>query len=197
MRVREVMSSPVVTVTAGTTVKRAAALLVERGFNALPVVDGDELVGIVTEADLVPLESVPDPRRHLAPLAPEHGRLPRLVGEVMTRKVITLPPDVDAAEAARMMGSSDLRSIPVTADRRVVGIVTRRDLVRVLARTDEEIARELAALLSEELPGGPVGLEVADGVVTLSFAGTLDPGERRAAELLASTVPGVLRVRSA
>src|SRR5262245_27352518 len=197
MRVREIMSSPVVTVTVDTTVKQAAALLVERGFNALPVVDGDELVGIVTEADLVPLESVPDPRRHLAPLDPGEGRLPRLVGEVMTREVITLPPGVDAAEAARMMGSSDLRSIPVTADRRVVGIVTRRDLVRVLARTDEEIARELAALLAEELPGGPVGLEVADGVVTLSFAGTLDPGERRVAELLARTVPGVLRVRSA
>jgi CBS domain-containing protein len=191
------MSSPVVTVTADTTVKQAATLLVEHGFNALPVVEGDELVGIVTEADLVPLESTPDPRRHLALTNPGTGRLPRTVGEVMTGEVITLPPTADAAEAARLMQVSDLRSIPVTTERRVVGIVTRRDLLRVLARGDHEIHLDLTALLAEEFPGEPVGVSVADGMVTLTFAETLEPTERRLAELLARSVPGVLRVRSA
>lgn len=197
MRVREVMSSPAVTVAAGATVKQAAALLVEHGFTALPVVDGGELVGIVTEADLVPLESTPDPRSHLAHADAERGHLPRTVGEVMTRDVITLTPGADAAEAAQMMQVRSLRSIPVTAQRRVVGIVTRRDLLRVLARSDQEIGRDLEVLLAEEFPGGPVGFTVTEGVVTLTFAGILEPGERRVAELLARTVPGVLRVRSA
>jgi CBS domain-containing protein len=78
-----------------------------------------------------------------------------------------------------------------------VGIVTRRDLLRVLARGDHEIHLDLTALLAEEFPGEPVGVSVADGMVTLTFAETLEPTERRLAELLARSVPGVLRVRSA
>jgi CBS-domain-containing membrane protein len=75
MLIRDVMSRLVVTVTPDTTVKEAAGLLVERGFNALPVVDGDELVGIVTEADLVPLETQPDPRSHLGPATADLYRI--------------------------------------------------------------------------------------------------------------------------
>lgn len=198
MLIRDVMSRLVVTVTPDTTVKEAAGLLVERGFNALPVVDGDELVGIVTEADLVPLETRPDPRSHLGPATADLYRIvPYAVAEVMTRGVLTLPPDADAARAAHLMLERHLRSVPITGQGRLVGIVTRRDLLRVLARRDEEIRWELMALLADELPDHPVIVEVADGIVTLRFRSWLGPRDRRIAELLANTVPGVLSVRAA
>jgi CBS domain-containing protein len=195
MHVQEIMTSPVVTIAPDTGVKQAAALLVEHGFTALPVVEAGTLVGIVTEADLVPLESAPDPRSHITPLPAGGQRLPSTVAEVMTRNVVTLPPDADAAQAAQLMLAHGLRSLPVSADGHLVGIVTRRDLLRVLARGDEDIRRDLDALLARELPGNSIGLAVANGAVTLTFAGALEPHERRIAELLASTVPGVLSVR--
>jgi predicted transcriptional regulator len=70
VRVREVMSSPVVTVPPDMPLKAVAKLLVTRGVSAVPVVDRGELAGIVSEADLIPLELAPDPRAHLAPLPP-------------------------------------------------------------------------------------------------------------------------------
>src|ERR687887_889773 len=147
MRVREIMTAAVVTVTPRTGLKQAAALLVERGFTALPVVDDQgRLAGIVTEADLMPLESVPDPRTHILPPGAGHPAVAGTVAEVMTPKVVTLAPDADAADAARLMLAHGLRSIPVSADGRVVGIVTRRDLLRVLARSDEQIRQDLATL---------------------------------------------------
>ena len=103
MRVREVMSSPVVTVPPDMRLKDVADLLVRHGISAVPVVDDGELVGIVSEADLVPLELAPDPRAHLAPLPQPPGGLPGVAGEAMTRKVVALPEDADPAEAGRLM----------------------------------------------------------------------------------------------
>ena len=196
MHVRELMSSPVLTVTPRTGVKEAAALLVEHGYTALPVVDDGRLVGIISEADLMPLESTPDPRSHILPLPAGRPAAAGTVAEVMTGKVVTVAPDADAARAAQLLLAHDLRSIPVAFHGRVVGIVTRRDLLRVLARGDEQIRRDLDALLAEELPDQPITLAVADGAVTLTFTGSPDSGDRRIAGLLASTVPGVLSVRS-
>jgi CBS domain-containing protein len=195
MRIRDIMSSPVVSVGPDATVKHAAELLVERGFNALPVVDGEELIGIVTEADLVPMESRPDPRSQILPPPDLGAPVPHAVAEVMTREVITLPPDEDAARAAQLMLRHSLRSVPVTARHRLVGIVTRRDLLRVLARPDDDIRDELAGLLADELPEACVNVSVADGIVTLGFRSWLGARDRRFAELLAGTVPGVLAVR--
>ena len=75
MRVREVMSSPVVTVPPGMPVKEVAGILVTRGFSAVPVVDEGVLVGLLSEADLVPLELVPDPRP-IWPLSAKRHRWP-------------------------------------------------------------------------------------------------------------------------
>jgi CBS domain-containing protein len=110
----------------------------------------------------------------------------------MTREVLALPPDDDAAEAARLMLDRGVKSIPVVLSGRVVGIVTRRDLLRVLARSDHAIRAEVERLLDEEL-GGHRPVEVADGVVALAG---FDPGrESELAELLVRTVPGVVEVR--
>jgi predicted transcriptional regulator len=121
----------------------------------------------------------------------------RTVAEVMTREVITLPSEEDAVRAAHLMLGRGLRSIPVTAKGRLVGIVTRRDLLRVLSRHDDDIRNELTGLLADELPDGCIEVGVKDGIVTLGFRSWLGPRDRRIAELLAATVPGVLRVRSA
>jgi CBS domain-containing protein len=155
---------------------------VRREISAVPVVDGDQLVGIVSEAD---------PRAHLAPVREPPAQVPRVVAEVMTREVVALPEGADATEAGRLMLELAIKSIPVVREGRVVGIVARRDLLRVLARGDEDIAGELRALLEEELgPPSPYRVAVRDGVVELT--GPPDPTTRRLATLLVRGVPGVV-----
>jgi CBS domain-containing protein len=195
VRVREIMSSPVVTVPPGMPLKEVANVLVTRAISAVPVVDADELVGLISEADLVPLELAPDPRAHLAPV-PEASRTapPRIASQAMTRDVIALPEEADVADAGRLLLERRIKSIPVVRGRRVVGIVARRDLLEVLARSDEAIARDLEALLAAELGSpSPYRVTVRDGVVDLT--GPPDPVDRRLATLLARGVPGVLEVR--
>ena len=195
MRVREVMSSPVVCVPPDMPVKEVAELLVRDGISAVPVVEDGELVGIVSEADLVPLELAPDPRAHLLPPAELPGQLPKVAGEAMTREVVALAEDADLAEAGRLMLERGIRSIPILQGRRVVGIGARRDLLAVLARRDQDIGRELAGLLAAELgEPSPYRATVQDGNVELR--GPSDPTSRRRASLLAREVPGVLEVRS-
>ena len=121
------------------------------------------------------------------------------VREVMSSPVVTVPPgmrlkEADIAEAGRLMLERRIKSIPVLRGRRVVGIVARRDLLKVLSRTDEEIARDLEALLAAQLGSpSPYRVTVQDGVVGLT--GPPDPVGRRLATLLARGVPGVLEVR--
>jgi CBS domain-containing protein len=174
--------------------KDVADLLVRHGISAVPVVDDGELVGIVSEADLVPLELAPDPRAHLAPLAQPPGGLPGVAGEAMTRAVVALPEDADTAEAGRLMLERRIKSIPVVRGRRVVGIVARRDLLEVLARSDGDIAGELEAVLAAKL-GAPSSYRttVRDGIVELT--GPTDPTSRELVTLLARGVPGVVEVR--
>ena len=194
MRVREIMSSPVVMVPPGMPLKEVAKLLVTRAISAVPVVDAGALVGILSEADLVPLELAPDPRAHLTPLPEATHTTSRVASEAMTRDVIALPEEADVADAGRLMLERRIKSIPVLRGRRVVGIVARRDLLEVLARSDEEIARDLEALLAAELGSPcPYQVTVRDGVVDLT--GPPDPVDRRLATLLARSVPGVLEVR--
>jgi CBS domain-containing protein len=194
VRVREVMSSPVVCVPPDLPLKEVANLLVRCKISAVPVVDGEELVGILSEADLIPLELAPDPRAHLAPLPEPSTGMPQVVAEVMTRDVVALPEAGDVAEAGRLMLERHIKSIPIVRGRRVVGIVARRDLLEVLARTDEDIARELEALLAVELGSpGQYRVTVRDGVVDLT--GPCDPIEGGLATRLARGVPGVVGVR--
>src|SRR3972149_2916715 len=85
VRVKDIMSTPVVTVGPEDSLKDVAALLVERRISAVPVVDErEELVGIVSEADLVPLETIPDPRSRITQPRTREGRIPRRVSDVMT-----------------------------------------------------------------------------------------------------------------
>jgi predicted transcriptional regulator len=192
MRTRDVMSAPVVTVTPNAQLKDVAAALVEHGINAVPVVDGDRLVGIVSEADLLPLEASPDARHPGWAARPAR---PRTAGQVMSRSVYTLTEDTDAAAAARMMLRHNLKSLPIVTGDRVVGIVARRDLLRLIARSDHDIQADLERRLREELDTlqGPA-VTVDSGVVTIDAA--IGPLGRQLLEGLARTVPGVVEVRT-
>jgi CBS domain-containing protein len=194
VRVREVMSSPVVCVPPDMPLKDVADLLVRRGISAVPVVERGELVGIISEADLLPMELAPDPRAHLIPPAEPPAHLPKLAAEVMTRTVVALPEEADTAEAGRLLLERRVKSIPVVRGRRVVGIVARRDLLAVLARRDQDIARDLEGLLAAELgTPSPYRATVRAGSVVLR--GPSGPSSRRLAVLLAREVPGVVEVR--
>jgi CBS domain-containing protein len=194
VRVREIMSSPAITVPPDLRLKELADLLVERAISAVPVTQDGELVGIVSEADLIPLESTSDPRAHATPSREPPADVPHVVAEVMTRDVVALPEGADVDDASRLMQERGVKSIPVVRGRRVTGMVARRDLLKVLARDDGDIADDLTALLEGELGvPSPYTAVVRDGVAELT--GPPDPVTRRLAALLAREVPGVVGVR--
>ena len=197
MKVTEIMSQPVITVTPETSIKSAAQLLVEHGISGLPVVNSKgRLVGIVSEADLISIEARPDPRSQATPLAPTAGSTPRNVAEVMTRDVVVVSAKSEVAQAARTLLNSDVKRVPVMNGRRVVGIVSRRDLVKVIARADEQIEGKINSLLAElglTTAGGTV--RVTDGVATVSV--DYKGAARRLVESAVLQVAGVLEVRFA
>ena len=189
------MTSPPITVAPETHCKHAAALLVRHRISALPVVDADgRLVGLVSEADLLPLEAAPDPRSQATPLPPRPLPVPRRVDEVMTPEVYTVDEDTDLGVVAQRMLEASVKRFPVMRGDQVVGIVSRHDLVKVIARTDEDVEAGVKRALTEEgmrLTG--LGVGVRDGVVELTGCG--DRQTLRPAEILARSVPGVLDVR--
>ena len=187
------MTSPAITVMPQTVCKDAAALLVNHRISALPVVDGEgRLVGLVSEADLLPLETTPDPRSQATPLPRRIEPLPRRVDEVMTPEVYTVDEDTDLGIVARRMLEVNVKRFPVMRGEQVVGIVSRHDLVKVIARTDEDIQADVQRGLAEEgMRLTSLQVRVRDGVVELIG----DRQTLRLAEILARSVPGVLEVR--
>jgi CBS domain-containing protein len=192
VKVAEIMSRAVVTVPPDAGIKHAARLLVERELSALPVVDEKgRLVGIVSEADLL-LIGRPDPRSQATPLSPTAGSAPTTVADVMTRDVVVVNASTEVSRAARIMLEGGIKRLPVVRGRRLVGIVSRRDLVRVIARCDEDIQSEISRKLAElGIASTPGAVTVLGGVTTLDAAAL----DRRLAESVALTVPGVLEVR--
>lgn len=197
MLVSELMTTPAVTTTPETSIKAAARLLRDRGVAAVPVLDADgALVGVVSELDLLRGTVVPDPVAHLFPVPDAAGPVPRTVADVMTSEVAVVAPSGDLHDAAQLMRRSGVRSLPVLEHGRVVGVVSRADLLRVLAREDEEVAEDVRAQLARERGSGPAAdVRVVDGVVTLTAAGPDD--DLSAAQVLAARVPGVVRVEAA
>lgn len=138
MRARDVMSSPVITVGPTVPVHAAAALLVSHGFTAVPVVDADKrVIGIATEADLM--------RNRIRPEGWVVDDRPEpTVAAVMTPSPTTMRPEDDLADVVEMMLVENIRSIPIAEDGALVGIVSRRDVLRSVARrelTSEDILR--------------------------------------------------------
>jgi CBS domain-containing protein len=188
------MTTPVVTTSPRESVRDATRRLLEHRIAALPVVDGDGvLLGIVSELDLLRERVTADPRAHLFPEAEPDSPAPRRVEEVMTVDVYALPESADEAAFAELMAESGAKSIPVVQGAHLVGIVGRRDLLRLLARDDDAVAADVRALLSAEPGLQRWQVEVADGEVTLTGDGP--PHQAEEVQLLARTVPGVVRVQ--
>jgi CBS domain-containing protein len=199
------MTREVLTVGPDTSAKYAAEVMAERGFAALPVVDDDQqLVGIVAEADVLADRMPPDPRLHLrrdggAAEGAEHPP-PLLVRGVMTGEVRSVEAGTDVSDVARLFVDERLRSVPVLEHDRLVGIVSRRDLLRVLVRSDDVLRADLQRLVEDYTgEGGAWEVEVVEGMATIRRLSGTPEGppevEQRALRALARTVAGVVGVR--
>jgi CBS domain-containing protein len=192
------MTNDVITVGPDCPVQRAAELMAGRGFAALPVVDeDDELVGIVAEADVLRDRLLPDPRLHLRrDAASTRPAPPRLVGGVMTAGVRSVEASADVADVARMFVDDHLRSVPVLEHGRTVGIVSRRDLLQTLARTDAAIRADVLRVV-EDYTGETACWEIAvvEGAATIrrtdGAAQVSAAVEAQALRELAASVAGV------
>lgn len=189
MRAQDVMSRPVVTVAPAATAKHAAELLNLHGFTALPVVgDDDELIGIVTEADLIGDRFSGDPRTGSG----RHGLPGGLVGDVMTTPVTAMGPGTDLAVLTKVLLDARIRAVPIVDGARVIGIVTRGDIVRVFARSDTEIAADVRHRLTVYGGADRWQVDVHDGVVRVIDEFD-DATDRHVATVLAEATPGVAR----
>lgn len=177
MYARDVLSRPVVTTRPETPLREAAALLTAHGFAALPVIDEEgRVVGMLSESDALAAGAE--------------------VRDVTVRAVMSVPvevvtPGTDVAAIASRMLSGHLRSMPVVEAGLLVGIVSRRDLLRTLLNDDAIIDAKIRALLDDYAGSRRQwSTDVADGVVTVRgiFA---DPREQQIVAALARTVDGV------
>jgi CBS-domain-containing membrane protein len=210
VHVRDVMTSDVIKVVRTTTFKELAERLVEAGVNGVPVIDDrGHLVGMVTEADLMSKEAFGmQPRRPLnLLLAYLRGHDPRWVrkaetttaAELMTAAPATVGADDPIALAARLMLDVGVKQLPVLDDdAQVVGIVTRRDLLKVFLVSDVELTRRVkAALASPRLAPDDhtVTLTVEHGIVHLTGAVRF-PADIPVVEAVVRGIPGVVGLQS-
>ena len=180
-RVSDVMATSVVTVDRATPYKEIARLLAEHRISGMPVLKlGREVAGVVTEADLLAAESKTARQMRSARRPGFLFRARRhpafTAGELMTAPAITVGPHVTVHAAGRLMSTRHVRLLPVVDEHNtLIGVVSRRDLLAVFLRPDEDIAADVRQVLDEILLAEPGEADVAvrDGIVTLT--GTLDP----------------------
>lgn len=209
MRVRELMTEKVLTIGPEAPIKDVAKILVANGISGLPVCDIEgDVLGVISEADILYKEHDPADGHMGGPLGwiiegpPDSKSLIKAEAltarKAMTSPAITIAPWESVSQAARIMTERHVNRLPVVQNEKLVGIVTRGDLVRVFTRTDGEVERELREDVLERMmwiDPGKVAVDVENGVAALS--GRLPT--RRDVELLnklAARVPGVVAVES-
>ena len=180
--VGEVMTTEVVHTRRETSFKDVARLLNRHRISGLPVVDHDDKVlGVISETDLIRRQAA-----HSGQDAPRRFRMPQLrrtaretaiakphvtAEQLMSTPAITVHPEQRVADAARVMERHHVERLPVVDEEdRLIGIATRRDLLRVFLRTDDEIRQQVideVLTRSMCLPPHTVTVSVADGMVTL------------------------------
>jgi CBS domain-containing protein len=224
MRAIDVMTINVITVGADTSVQAVAKLLSEKGISGVPVVDAaDQLIGIVSEGDL--LHRVETGTEHRSDreasrrrswwldrsgsaqeLARDylksHGRKAE---DVMTREVISVTETTELADVATLLETKRIKRVPVVRDGKLVGIVSRANLVRALAATnsqpaadvdDRAIRRKLLSELKtqEWFKSWAADILVKDRVVHFWFSHDESEQEREALRVAAENIAGVRRV---
>jgi CBS-domain-containing membrane protein len=197
LTVDDVMSSDVATVPPTATFHEMNGLMTERGVSALPVVDPrGELLGMVSEADLLLKEAAPHLRRQWLPDGGRSAELRRKASAidaagVMTTPVVSVRSGASVAAAVRLLHEHQIKRLVVLGpDNRMVGIVSRHDLLAGFNRSDDEIRADVVdGVIPRWLVVDPVHVrvEVHGGVVRLS--GTVE--RRSDAEILPHLVRGL------
>jgi CBS domain-containing protein len=203
MQVREVMTTEVMTVGPDTGLKAAARLMIDNGISGLPVVNDDgTLVGIITEADFLSREARRSHRRYrrlLEALFGERETQPAgdTVGDAMTRHPVVVDPDTRVAEAAREMADRSIKRLLVVDEAgKLVGIVSRADIMRLFTRPDAAIAEQIRDDVATRvlmIDPDRVSIEVSEGVVALRGA-VPTRTDARLLEELTRRIEGVVRV---
>lgn len=217
MKASDVMTRTVITIDEQAPIAEALHLMLGKAISGLPVVDcNGQLVGIITEGDLLRRAELAT-ERHIAwwknllfgPWfsAQEYVRThARSVASVMARETLCIAEDTPLSMIVRMMEQGHVKRLPVTKDGKVIGIVSRRDVLRPLssvvgdplagsasdARILQQIERDLAA--QPWRPRHNISITVNDGVVALT--GTVSGYEQRAAlQVLIEDIAGVRKIR--
>jgi CBS domain-containing protein len=151
MKVRDIMTTEVVVAHPDTSVNLVARLMAGRDISGVPVVEDGRLVGIVTELDLIVRNTRLEPPAFFALLdaripleTPAHYRerirhmLGTLARDVMTEKVVSIGPDEELESLAEIMVKQRVNPLPVVEDGRLVGIVSRSDIIGMMARDLDE-----------------------------------------------------------
>jgi CBS domain-containing protein len=218
MQVRDVMTTDVISVAPSATVAEIAKLFLDRRISGAPVVGDDgALRGVVSEGDLVRRAEIGTETRRSwwlslftsaeekqAHYVKEHGRTAE---QVMTRRVVTTGEDATLAEVAGLLERHGVKRLPVVRDGKVVGIVSRANVLQGLAsappsrtaarKGDRELREAVMKVIAEESGSGGemINVVVHEGVVQLWGTAANDMAER-AAVVAAESVPGVQRVES-
>lgn len=205
MKVGDVMTTEVRTIGPEAPVKEAAMVMVRAGVSGLPVVDDSrKVVGIITEADFVTAEANRSwgrqRRRLLANLFGEaETHEAKTVADAMTEDPATIDRDSSVTEAARKMTDLGVKRLPVVLpDGTIEGIISRADVMGAFARPDDELKAEVyhdVVLGVMQLHDSEIGVEVTDGIVTLS-GNVPTHSDARLLEELTVRVEGVVSVDS-
>lgn len=217
MKVKDVMTSPVVSIEPDSTVPQAVRIMLQRHISGLPVVDkAGRLVGIVTEGDLLRRAETGTERKRprwleflVGPgkLAEEYTRAhARKISEVMTADPLTVTEDTPLEDVVRLMEKRRIKRVPVARGQEIVGIVSRANLIHALAgvareikpaeASDQAIREQLLAELKRQswAPIALLDVVVRNGVVEL-WGTITDERERQAIIVAAENIPGVKSVK--
>ncbi|MGE3267693.1 MAG: CBS domain-containing protein [Chloroflexota bacterium] len=221
MRARKIMSTALVTVDRTTPIREVIHLLIDHRISGVPVVDDGAVVGIISEGDLILRERAYRQRGGMAflaqqlfedheKLAVEYRKAHGLVAEdVMSGPVITVLPGTPVEEIAHLMAERQIKRVPVVEDGRLVGIVSRGDILRAAyerelaveaspngrPQTDQEIVNRLLSVLGSEpwVEISHIRPSCQDGVLTLN--GEVESeAEREAVEVAARGLAGIRSV---